>query len=76
MNPPPPAEAGDAADPDERVITVPAATLLAAVAEFELPDAEAVEKLRIGVCDVDADQIFELVDGVTVSKTQVVLAPV
>jgi hypothetical protein len=49
MNPPPPAAAGEAADPVARVIKVPAATLLAAVAELELPPADAVEKLRIGV---------------------------
>jgi hypothetical protein len=49
MNPPPPADAGEAADPVVRVIKVPAATLLDAVAELELPAAEPVEKLRIGV---------------------------
>jgi hypothetical protein len=48
-NPPPPADTGEAAEPAARVITVPAATLLDAVAEFELPAVEPVEKLRIGV---------------------------
>jgi hypothetical protein len=76
MNPPPPAEAGEDAEPVARVITVPVATLDDAVAEFELPDAEAVVKLRIGVWDVEEDQVAELVDGVTVSKTHVVFAPV
>jgi hypothetical protein len=76
MNPPPPGAAGEAADPDDRVIKVPAGTLIEAVAEFEFPDAEVVEKLRIGVCVVDADQIFEVVEGVTVSRTHVVVVPV
>jgi hypothetical protein len=49
INPPPPADAGEAAEPAARVIKVPAATLLDAVAELELPDAEAVVKLSIGV---------------------------
>jgi hypothetical protein len=76
MNPPPPADAGEAADPVARVIKVPAATVLDAVSELWLPAAEAVAKLRSGVCDVEADQVAELVDGVTVSRTHVVLAPV
>jgi hypothetical protein len=43
-NPPPP---GAAPEPDVIVRTVPAATLDAAVPEFELPAVEAVEKLMI-----------------------------
>jgi hypothetical protein len=49
MNPPPPADAGEEADPVARTITVPAATVDEAVSAFELPAPEAVAKLRSGV---------------------------
>jgi hypothetical protein len=51
---------------------VPAATLLVAVMEAELPAAEAVLRLRIELPTV---HVSELAEGVTLASTQVVVAP-
>ena len=52
---------------------VPAATLLEDVAELVLPAVAAVAKVMMVLPGV---QVFELIDGVTVSKIHVVAAPV
>ena len=52
---------------------VPAATLLAAVPELELPAVDDVLNERIELPTV---HVSELVDGVTVASTHVVVAPV
>jgi hypothetical protein len=69
MNPPPPGTT-----PFEVVIvrSVPAATLLAAVAEADDPAPEAVVTWRTTVPTV---QVFVVVEGVTEDKFQVIVDP-
>ena len=69
MKPPPP---GRAPEPEVRVITVPAETVPEYVAEQLFPALEVVEQVR---SNEPTDQVVELVDGVTVYKLQVVVAP-
>ncbi len=70
--PPPAGAAGDAVEPLVRTMIVPAATLLPAVAEAELPAAEEVVTERI---ELPIVHVAELVEGVTLASTQVVEAP-
>jgi hypothetical protein len=71
-NPPPPGTAPPL-EPLVKVMIVPAATLLEDVAELVLPAVAAVAKVMMVLPGV---QVFELIDGVTVSKIHVVAAPV
>jgi len=73
MNPPPPGAAGDDVELVVRVMIVPAATLLPAVALFELPAPAAVVNERIELPTV---HMLLDVDGETEANTQVVEAPV
>jgi hypothetical protein len=69
---PPPPGTAPAEDPDVSVMIVPAATVLAAVAVHVEPAAAAVVQLMMVLPGV---QMFEVVEGVTVIKNQVVLTP-
>jgi hypothetical protein len=71
MNPPPPGAAGLPMLPLVRIMMVPAETLADAVPDIDDPAAAAVENESMLVPKV---HVTEVVDGVIVANTQVVVA--